>query len=54
MYRSDIIEKTVVIMEDIFDIHLDRKSFSYYRFATHVKYLLERSWSTRRSRRTTG
>ena len=29
-------------MEDIFDIHLDRKSFSYYRFATHVKYLLER------------
>lgn len=39
---SDIIEKTVVIMEDIFDIHLDRKSFSYYRFATHVKYLLER------------
>ena len=41
LYKKHLIEDGVSSSSFV-EIHLDRKSFSYYRFATHVKYLLER------------
>ena len=38
-----IVDECVRIVEDEFNIHINRKSFSYSRFATHVDYLLRRA-----------
>lgn len=49
MYKSkkdpkldDIVDQSLKIIEDVYQIYIDKNSFSYYRFATHIKYLLDR------------
>lgn len=37
-----LLDKTVAIVEEEFDVSVDRSSFAFARFATHVRYLLDR------------
>ncbi|WP_279138448.1 PRD domain-containing protein [Faecalicoccus pleomorphus] len=42
MYFDSIIEKIIVIIEKTFEVSVDRKSFSYSRFYSHMNYLLRK------------
>ena len=43
--RKEICEEITGIIEEFFGIHINRDSFNYMRFATHINYLLWRGSS---------
>lgn len=42
---DEILEQTTQIIEREMDIHIQRKTFSYARFASHLQYLLQRMFT---------
>ena len=40
---STVIEGVTRIIENYFDIHINRDSFTYLRFKTHIQYLIKRN-----------
>lgn len=41
--KGDIIEESISIIEKKFDLNIDRESFNYSRFITHLHYLIRRT-----------
>lgn len=46
MMTMQIISQIVAIVEERFETHIDRESYSYSRFTSHLRYLIQRLQSS--------